>query len=227
MPYYTYDPASVLENSALFYWDRTIITDRYITTNRPDIVLVDQPVRRAIIVDTTIPQVKAEKEKVSKYLDLAQEITAMWGVESNVIVPIVVSVTGFLAKSFDQYLKKLSLGCCSKSRIQKAVAATLCGVLVAVCAACWRRSSPHKPDAVADCGVYTVSADTRLHQHPRLEDIPGPPPAYETVIEENLHKDSIVLQEVVTEPCSKCNTARVDSGLPSYEAAVLLRDTKL
>ncbi|XP_039758937.1 uncharacterized protein LOC120632990 [Pararge aegeria] len=107
------------------------------------------------------------------------------------------------------------------------VSATLCGVLVAVCAACWRRSSPHKPDAVADCGVYTVSADTRLHQHPRLEDIPGPPPAYETVIEENLHKDSIVLQEVVTEPCSKCNTARVDSGLPSYEAAVLLRDTKL
>ncbi|CAH2217724.1 jg21325, partial [Pararge aegeria aegeria] len=41
-------------------------------------------VRRAIIVDITIPHddnlVKAEKEKVSKYLDLAHEITAMWNV---------------------------------------------------------------------------------------------------------------------------------------------------
>ncbi|CAH2243562.1 jg12873 [Pararge aegeria aegeria] len=126
MPYYRYDPASVLENSsALLYWDRTIITDRYITANRPDIVLVDRSVRRAIIVDITIPHddnlVKAEKEKVSKYLDLAHEITAMWNVESTVVVPIVVSVNGLLAKSFDQHLKKLSLGCWIKGRIQKAV----------------------------------------------------------------------------------------------------------
>ncbi|CAH2217828.1 jg26439 [Pararge aegeria aegeria] len=97
---------------------------KYITANRPDIVLVDRSVRRAIIVDITIPHddnlVKAEKEKVSKYLDLAHEITAMWNVESTVVVPIVVSVNGLLAKSFDQHLKKLSLGCWIKGRIQKA-----------------------------------------------------------------------------------------------------------
>ncbi|CAH2269135.1 jg23017 [Pararge aegeria aegeria] len=62
-----------------------------------------------------------EKEKVSKYLDLAHEIAAMWNVESTVVVPIVVSVNGLLAKSFDQHLKKLSLGCWIKGRIQKAV----------------------------------------------------------------------------------------------------------
>ncbi|CAH2241353.1 jg15553 [Pararge aegeria aegeria] len=88
-------------------------------------VLVDRSVRRAIIVDITIPHddnlVKAEKEKVSKYLDLAHEITAMWNVESTVVVPIVVSVNGLLAKSFDQHLKKFSLGCWIKGRIQKAV----------------------------------------------------------------------------------------------------------
>ncbi|CAH2241442.1 jg15639 [Pararge aegeria aegeria] len=71
----------------------------------------------------TIPHddnlVKAEKEKVSKYLDLAHEITAMWNVESTVVVPIV--VFSLLAKSFDQHLKKLSLGCWIKGRIQKAV----------------------------------------------------------------------------------------------------------
>ncbi|CAH2230820.1 jg15280 [Pararge aegeria aegeria] len=76
-------------------------------------------VRRAIIVDITIPHddnlVKAEKEKVSKYLDIAHEITAMWSVESTVVVPIVVSVNGLLAKSGS------SLGCWIKGRIQKAV----------------------------------------------------------------------------------------------------------
>ncbi|CAH2244244.1 jg20188 [Pararge aegeria aegeria] len=35
--------------------------------------------------------------------------------------PIVVSVNGLLAKSFDQHLKKFSLGCWIKGRIQKAV----------------------------------------------------------------------------------------------------------
>ncbi|CAH2266789.1 jg14957 [Pararge aegeria aegeria] len=45
----------------------------------------------------------------------------MWSVESTVIVPIVVSVNGLLVKSFDQHLKKLSLGCWIKGRIQKAV----------------------------------------------------------------------------------------------------------
>ncbi|CAH2209519.1 jg17517 [Pararge aegeria aegeria] len=95
--------------------------NKRITANRPDIVIVDRSVRRAII-DDTIPHddnlVKAEKEKVSKYLDRAHEITAMWKVESTVIVPIVVSVNGLLAKSFDQHLKKLSLGCWINGRIQ-------------------------------------------------------------------------------------------------------------
>ncbi|CAH2256851.1 jg11010 [Pararge aegeria aegeria] len=85
----------------------------------------EKSVRRAIIVDITIPHddnlVKAEMEKVTKYLDLAHEITAMWNVESTVIFLIVVSVNGLLAKSFDQHLKKLSLGCWIKGRMQRAV----------------------------------------------------------------------------------------------------------
>ncbi|CAH0401413.1 unnamed protein product [Chilo suppressalis] len=51
-------------------------------------------------------------------------------------------------------------------RTQNGVAATLCGVLVAVCAACWRRSpASDKPEEAPDCrGVYTVSADATLVQ---------------------------------------------------------------
>ncbi|XP_021183029.2 uncharacterized protein LOC110371217 [Helicoverpa armigera] len=109
------------------------------------------------------------------------------------------------------------------------VSVTLCGVLVAVCAACWRKSpSSDKPEDTTDChGVYTVSRDSRLIQE-QME-LPGPPPAYETVVEgpPNI-KDCPSLQEVVTEPCVRCQAGvRCDNELPSYEAAVLLRDTKL
>ncbi|CAH0696016.1 unnamed protein product [Spodoptera exigua] len=50
------------------------------------------------------------------------------------------------------------------------VSVTLCGVLVAVCAACWRRSpASDKPEDSTDChGVYTVSGDTRLTQTSNL-----------------------------------------------------------
>ncbi|KAJ0173993.1 hypothetical protein K1T71_010139 [Dendrolimus kikuchii] len=108
------------------------------------------------------------------------------------------------------------------------VSATLCGVLVAVCAACWRRSpSSDKPEEVAEChGVYTVSGDSRLAQ--MQMELPGAPPAYETVVEGAFHnKNCDMLQEVVTEGCPRCHSGKSDEELPSYEAAVLLKDTKL
>ncbi|KAI8433843.1 hypothetical protein MSG28_015797 [Choristoneura fumiferana] len=58
---------------------------------------------------------------MSKYLDLAHEVTAMWDVDSTVIVPIVVSANGLIAKSLDQHLKRLSLDGWIKGQIQKAV----------------------------------------------------------------------------------------------------------
>ncbi|XP_063366950.1 uncharacterized protein LOC134655416 [Cydia amplana] len=106
------------------------------------------------------------------------------------------------------------------------VSATLCGVLVAVCAACWRRSpSSNKPEDVSEVsGVYTVSGDSRLNQV--VEPPPGPPPAYDTVVDCPAEPKDCSLQEVTTESCSRCKP-RCDSGLPSYEAAVMLKDTKL
>ncbi|KAG6464454.1 uncharacterized protein LOC115453090 [Manduca sexta] len=112
------------------------------------------------------------------------------------------------------------------------VSITLCGVLVAVCAACWRRSShPDKPENVTECrGVYIVSADPAFAQAHVDTALPGPPPAYETVVEGPLHHEDCIndLKEVVTEPCPQCqHSSGCDTELPSYEAAVMLRDTKL
>ncbi|KAG6455661.1 hypothetical protein O3G_MSEX009336 [Manduca sexta] len=126
VPYYQYIPQPVLENDhATLYWDRSIITDRTIVANKPDIVIVDRLSRRAILVDVTIPHddnlVKAEKDKMSKYLDLAHEVTDMWDVDSTIIVPIVVSAHGLIPKSLDQHLRKLSIGRWVGGQMQKAV----------------------------------------------------------------------------------------------------------
>ncbi|KAI8431314.1 hypothetical protein MSG28_015859 [Choristoneura fumiferana] len=56
VPYYRYVPAPVLENGrATLYWDRSVITDRTIVANKPDIVLTDRSNRQAVLVDITIP----------------------------------------------------------------------------------------------------------------------------------------------------------------------------
>ena len=126
VPYYKYAPDPVLDNGNItLYWDRPIITDRTIVANKPDIVVIDRLVRRAMIVDITVPHdenlVKAEKDKQFKYLDLAREVVDMWDVSTAVIVPIVVSANGLIANSLDEHLRKLSLGSWIKGLIQKAV----------------------------------------------------------------------------------------------------------
>ncbi|XP_045535833.1 uncharacterized protein LOC123721337 [Papilio machaon] len=126
VPYYKYTPEPVLDDGHItLYWDRSIITDRTIVANKPDIVIIDRSARHTIIVDVSIPHdcnlVKAETDKMSKYLDLAHEITAMWHMESTIIVPIVLSVNGLIAKSLDHHLERLSLGKWVKGQAQKAV----------------------------------------------------------------------------------------------------------
>lgn len=63
---------------------------------------------------------KVEKYKFNKYLDVAHEIADMWDVDSTIIVPIVMTVNGQMAKSLE-YLKIFALGNWMKSQMQKAV----------------------------------------------------------------------------------------------------------
>ncbi|KAL4708451.1 hypothetical protein ACJJTC_001167 [Scirpophaga incertulas] len=60
--------------------------------------------------------------------------------------------------------------------------------------------------------------------------LPGPPPAYETVVDVDVPSHLIAsshgLQDMVKETCPQCRL-ECDSELPSYEAAVMLKDTKL
>ncbi|XP_072943499.1 uncharacterized protein [Epargyreus clarus] len=114
-----YNDRYFLASGSWFWWSRTIVA------NKPDIVVIDRSERHAIIVDITVPHdenlVKAEKDKQFKYLDLAREVVDMWDVNTAVVVPIVVSANGLIAKSLDQHLRRRSLGSWIKRLIQKAV----------------------------------------------------------------------------------------------------------
>jgi hypothetical protein len=55
-PYYKYTPHTILENERYkLYWDRTIITDRTISDNRPDITLIDKVKEKTFLIDIAIP----------------------------------------------------------------------------------------------------------------------------------------------------------------------------
>ncbi|CAH2099971.1 unnamed protein product [Euphydryas editha] len=49
VPYYRYNPTPFLGNGhALLYWDRSIVTDRFITANKPDIVVENRSALRVL-----------------------------------------------------------------------------------------------------------------------------------------------------------------------------------
>ncbi|XP_052738597.1 uncharacterized protein LOC112058219 [Bicyclus anynana] len=70
LPYYKYTPVPVLERDGVrLYWDRSIITDRTILANKPDIVVLDRAQSRVFLVDITIPYdenlVRAERAYIT------------------------------------------------------------------------------------------------------------------------------------------------------------------
>ena len=94
------------------YWDKRIKTDRKVSYNRPDVVVIDREENRWYIVDFTIimdHHVKEkEVEKIDKYMDLAAEIRRQFRVKT-VIVPIVLGALGTVPAKLSKSLEKLEV----------------------------------------------------------------------------------------------------------------------
>ena len=83
MPYYKCAPTTILENEKFkMYWDRTILTDKTIHHNRPDITLVDKNSKTTYLVDIAVPNTynlqNTIAEKFAKYTELAVDLKNMW-----------------------------------------------------------------------------------------------------------------------------------------------------
>ncbi|XP_063891872.1 uncharacterized protein LOC135117208 [Helicoverpa armigera] len=131
--YYKYKPDTILENSShRIYWDRTIITDKTIHFNRPDITLFDKTNKTAYLIDIAIPNThniqSTIADKLTKYQDLAIELKRQWQAQTIHIVPIVISSTGIIPKSLQRSLEILQIPLYTSHIIQKAVILNTCRI---------------------------------------------------------------------------------------------------
>jgi hypothetical protein len=66
LPYYRYKPEPVLESAIMIlYWDKSIITDKMIDFNKPEIVFNNRDNETAVPLTNNVP--KTEAEKIKKY----------------------------------------------------------------------------------------------------------------------------------------------------------------
>jgi len=70
LQYYRYKPELVLESAnKIFYWNRSIITDKTVDFNRPHIMLIERQNKRAHVTDVAVPLThnlaKTEAEKIT------------------------------------------------------------------------------------------------------------------------------------------------------------------
>jgi hypothetical protein len=103
----------VLENDNFKpYWNSSIITDKTIPFNRPDITFTKKKTKNIFLIDIAIPNThnlaKTRNEKQKKYQELANEIRDTWKQDAVQVVPIVISATGIIPKSLSQSLKRLN-----------------------------------------------------------------------------------------------------------------------
>ena len=96
--WYEHTPWSMVNiNEITILWNHSIITDRKILANRPDVVIHDRKSKSWMLIDISVPDDKnialKEAEKMIKYKDLEIEINRMWNVETKV-VPVVVGALG-------------------------------------------------------------------------------------------------------------------------------------
>jgi len=132
--YYKYTPANVLENDNFkLYWNRSILTDKTIPFNRPDITLMNKKTKNTFLIDIAVPNThslsKTVTDKQNKYQELANEICAMWKQNTAQVIALVMSSTGVIPKSLSQSLKRLNLHPNTYIQMQKSVILGTCSIV--------------------------------------------------------------------------------------------------
>ncbi|XP_022829294.1 uncharacterized protein LOC111358406 [Spodoptera litura] len=133
-PYYKYTPQIILDSPDLkMYWDRTILTDKTIHHNRPDITLHDKKNKIVYLIDIAIPNThnlsSTHTNKLSKYTDLTIELKSQWQVHTVKTIPIIISSTGVIPKTLHTSLKTLDLHPLTFTLLQKAVILNTCRIV--------------------------------------------------------------------------------------------------
>lgn len=105
-------PITASRNITIFY-DKIIPVGRYIENNaiKPDIVIWNKEKKSAHIIDVAVPNDfglnRAEREKLTKYEDLKNDLRRTWSLREIDIIPVVVGATGLIKNNLKHYLNSI------------------------------------------------------------------------------------------------------------------------
>jgi hypothetical protein len=159
MPYYKYEPQSIIGNSNYnLYYRRSIITDRTIHNNRPDIIILDNTIKEAYLIDVALPNShnlhSIITEKLQKYTGLKEELIRIWQLKTAYMIPLVLSTTGTIPNKLRENLKPLNLRPALYILMHKAVILNTCRIVRTFLAQQWIRSA---------CSVRPYCCENRLY----------------------------------------------------------------
>ena len=102
------------DGKATTYCDKPIKTDRKVSYNRPDVVVIDRKENKCytgdfvIQIDHHVHVKEKEEENIDKYMDLAAEVRKQFRVKT-VIVPIAPGALATVSAKLSESLKKLEI----------------------------------------------------------------------------------------------------------------------
>ena len=115
------------------YWNRSILTDKTMHFNRPDITFMNKKKKNIFLIDIAVPNThnlaETITDKQNKYQELANEICAMWKQKAAQMIPIVISSTAVIPKSLSQSLTRLNLHPNTYIQLQKSVILSTCSIV--------------------------------------------------------------------------------------------------
>ena len=89
--------------SLKYYGIFDIQTDKHVTSNRPDIVIVDKKEKSLKLIDVSISNdvniVSKRIERIEKYANLSIELKERWSMKTVETTPVVIGCTGTVTKS--------------------------------------------------------------------------------------------------------------------------------
>ena len=123
---WNHEPEAVTANNDVtIFYDKVIKAGRYIENKavKPDIVVWDRKEKKAQIIEVNVPNDfglnRGEREKVTKYQDLKNDLKDTWELKQIDIVPVIIGATGVMKKNLEDYLKVIP-GNPSKHEVQAA-----------------------------------------------------------------------------------------------------------
>lgn len=121
-----YAPKTLLQNARYkLYWDSTLVTDRNVMHNRPDMALFDTEEKTCMLVEFTVPAddnvSKAYTEKITKYGDLAFQLKELYNLKKVSVLPMIISVNGLVEAHLPENTERLFLKPAVMSASQKQV----------------------------------------------------------------------------------------------------------